>query len=77
MKRRGLQMLTVLRTETLEGVGMLGIPRTALSRHEGRLTFIEVHMSDTRLIGVPGAARIIKEGLGELGVHFWLCLSGR
>ena len=68
-------MLTVLRTETLEGVGMLGIPRTALSRQESRLTFVEVHMADARLIGVPGAARIIKEGLGELGVHFWLSMG--
>ena len=70
MQRQSLQVLTVLRTETLEGVGMLGIPRTALSRQESRLTFVEVHMADARLIGVPGAARIIKEGLGELGVHF-------
>ena len=63
-------MLTVLRTETLEGVGVLGIPRTALSRHESCLALVEVHMADACLISVPGAARIIKEGLGELGVHF-------
>lgn len=67
-------MLTVLRTETLEGVGVLGIPRTALSRHESRLALVEVHMADARLVSVPGATRIIKEGLGELGVHFWLSM---
>ena len=62
-------MLTVLRTETLEGVGVLGIPRAGLSRQESGLAFIEIHVSDTRLVSVPGQTGVFEEGVGELGIH--------